>query len=136
VDAYWKEVNHYILVVEKDLFSDTFITAHTVNAIDNCMGYTIWITSKTHFADVRHHVPTQRFFNCLINMWFVAWYCYAPQTLKLFTARKRIVEQLVWSQRQVGIKFMNIPQPVDIIGGGKGPGTVVPSYEQFVRSHQ
>jgi hypothetical protein len=71
VDAYWKEVNHYILVVEKDLFSDTFITAHTVNAIDNCMGYTIWITSKTHFADVRQHATAQRSFNCLINMYVV-----------------------------------------------------------------
>lgn len=45
-------LKNYILIEEKDNWIDLFIAGHTIDSINNCLGYSIWVTHRTSFGDV------------------------------------------------------------------------------------
>lgn len=42
----------YILVDEKDKWLDCFIAGHTIDSINNAIGYSFWVTHRASFAQV------------------------------------------------------------------------------------
>jgi len=89
LDCFWSEIRDYINIQEKDNWKECFIAGHTIDAGHNNLGYTLWATHRTHFSN----------------------------TMVLYTSRTQLIEKLLRTQREVGIRYMNVTQPVDLMDG-------------------
>jgi hypothetical protein len=52
LESFWTIMKHYLLVEEKDKWIDVFIAGHTIDAVNNALGYSLWVTHRASFAQV------------------------------------------------------------------------------------
>lgn len=45
----------YILVDEKEKWFDCFVAGHTIDSINNAIGYSFWVTHRASFAQVIYY---------------------------------------------------------------------------------
>jgi hypothetical protein len=45
-------MKHYLLVEENDKWTDCFVAGHTIDAVNNALGYSLWVTHRASFAQV------------------------------------------------------------------------------------
>lgn len=88
LDAFWKKVEDHV-AEEKDIWKDSFVTAHTLRAETNTLGYSLWVFSRFRFVDIDD----------------------------LYSSRRYLIEKLVQIQKECGIDYMSVSQPIDIVGG-------------------
>jgi hypothetical protein len=54
-------MKHYVLVEEKDKWTDLFIAGHTIDGVNNALGYSMWVTHRASFAQVHPSPPLSSF---------------------------------------------------------------------------
>lgn len=92
-------MKHYLLVEEKDKWIDVFIAGHTIDAVNNALGYSLWVTHRASFAQVStfsFHVPH-----------------FLLQITLLYGSRTELIEKIYLTKQQLGIHFAKSIQPLE-----------------------
>ena len=95
----------YILVEEKEKWLDCFVAGHTIDSINNAIGYSFWVTHRATFAQV--------FPNIILLMKIIIIIVNIPQIANLYNSRTKLIEKLYETQRELGIHFAASIQPIE-----------------------
>jgi hypothetical protein len=111
LDAYWKEITRYVLDENKQNWQGCFVSLWGIDAGVNKLNYSLWVTARgTTFREVRSAVVMAIEYNMQQS---VLTRCISrSQFLKLYTARRALIEHMRNVQLDMSIEFMNITQPV------------------------